>query len=142
MIYHHNEDVNLNLKNKLLIRKWIKECIINEQKKMGDINLIYCSDEYLLKLNISALQHDYYTDIITFDYTEAEVISGDLFISIDRVEDNAKKFNINFQRELYRVMIHGVLHLCGYKDKSTSDEKLMQSKEDHYLMKLSDSISI
>jgi len=133
MIYHHSEDVTFSPKDKLSLRKWIGNAITHEGKTVGDLNYIYCSDEYLLELNRSSLDHDYYTDIITFDYVEGSVISGDLFISIDRVKDNAIDNNVSFEQELYRVMIHGVMHLCGYGDKTDKEEKTMRSKEDFYL---------
>ncbi len=135
MIYHHKEDVSFSPKNKLSLRKWITNAINNEGKKCGEISYIYCSDNYILELNKSSLNHDYYTDIITFDYVEDGVISGDLFISIDRVKDNAKTQGVSFEDELHRVMIHGVLHLCGYGDKSDQEEKQMRNKEDYYLNK-------
>lgn len=100
-----------------------------EKHRLGDINYIFCSDEELLEINIRHLNHSTYTDIITFDYTEGNKISSDIFISIDRVEENAKKFKVSFEEELHRVMIHGILHLCGYKDKSKADAELMRKKE-------------
>ncbi len=133
MIYYHNEDVSFQLKNKLLLRDWIKITAQQESKIVGDINYIFVSDEYLLKLNNEALNHDFYTDIITFDYCENNRISGDLFISVDRVKENAELLHTTFIDELHRVMIHGVLHLCGYGDKSSKEEKLMRSKEEYYL---------
>lgn len=107
--------------------------IRNEGKSIGDITVVFCSDEYLLQINREHLDHDYYTDIITFDYCFQNLISGDLFISLDRVEENAKYFNTTFSNELSRVIFHGVLHLCGYKDKSEEDEQLMRNKEQYYL---------
>jgi rRNA maturation RNase YbeY len=136
MIYYHAEDVKINIKNKLKTRQWINSTITSEGKTLGDINYIFCSDEYLLKVNQDALDHDYYTDIITFDYCEANIISGDLFISIDRVKDNAEQLKETFEREISRVMIHGVLHLCGYGDKSEAEEKLMRKKEHDNINKL------
>jgi rRNA maturation RNase YbeY len=133
MIYYHNEDVSFQLKNKRLLRDWIKITAENESKIVGDINYIFVSDEYLLKLNNEALNHDFYTDIITFDYCENNRISGDLFISVDRVKENAELLHTSLIDELHRVMIHGVLHLCGYGDKSSKEEKLMRSKEEYYL---------
>ncbi|CAG5076265.1 rRNA maturation RNase YbeY [Parvicella tangerina] len=133
MIYYHQEDIAFDVKNKLSLRKWINEAIKAEGKTPSAITYIFCSDQYLLELNRSALNHDYYTDIITFDYCEENIVSGDLFISIERVEDNANKLGVTFLDELHRVMIHGVLHLCGYKDKSKKDEELMREKEDYYL---------
>lgn len=133
MIFHHKEDVSFLPKNKIALRKWIVNSIKHEGKADGDINFIFCSDEYLLELNKSSLNHDYYTDIITFDYCEGQEVSGDLFISIDRVKENAKEMKLTFEEELHRVMIHGVLHLCGYKDKTKKDAETMRSKEDFYL---------
>lgn len=133
MIFHHKEDVSFLPKNKLALRNWINSSIIKEGKNPNDINFIYCSDEYLLELNKSSLNHDYYTDIITFDYCEGKEVSGDLFISIDRVRENAKEMNLTFEDELHRVMIHGVLHLCGYKDKTKKDAETMREKENFYL---------
>lgn len=115
---------------------WLSKVTALEQKEMGDITLIFCSDEYLLNVNREYLDHDYYTDIITFDYTEDNIVSGDLFISLDRVVDNAQIHTVDFINELNRVVIHGVLHLCGYKDKSEEDEKLMRSKENQMLQLL------
>ena len=114
---------------------WLEQVVLSEGFELGDINLIFCSDEALLKMNIDFLQHDYYTDIITFDYCEDGVVSGDLFISIDRVVDNSVELNTSYDSELKRVCVHGVLHLCGYKDKSDADEKEMRLKEDFYLQK-------
>ncbi len=112
---------------------WLSDCCVTEGKSLEEVNLIFCSDEYLLQKNIEFLQHDYYTDIITFDYCQADLIMGDLFISKDRVIDNAQTNGVSFDNELNRVIVHGVLHLCGYKDKSVDEEKLMRSKEDFYL---------
>jgi rRNA maturation RNase YbeY len=113
----------------------IKDLVKSENKFAGDISVIFCSDEHLLQMNRDYLEHDYYTDIITFDYTELNIISGDLFISYDRVLDNANTFAVTIYNELCRVVFHGVLHLCGYKDKSEEDEKLMRAKEAEYLDK-------
>lgn len=115
---------------------WLSKVTVIEKKEMGDITLIFCSDEYLLKINQEYLDHDYYTDIITFDYSEDNVVSGDLFISVDRVAENAQINKVDFMNEFNRVIVHGVLHLCGYKDKSEEDEKLMRSKENEMLQLL------
>jgi rRNA maturation RNase YbeY len=109
--------------------------IENEKKQPGEISVIFCSDEYLLKINEQYLNHNYYTDIVTFDYVENSVISGDLFISLDRIKENSAQFNVAFKEELYRVILHGVLHLVGYKDKTATEKKLMRGKEDFYLKK-------
>ena len=118
---------------KSVLKKHIISLINNELKKPGSITIVFCSDNYLLEMNKKYLEHDYFTDIITFDYVENDVISGDLFISIDRVKDNAEKFNATFLNELMRVVFHGVLHLAGFKDKTTPDQQLMREKENFYL---------
>lgn len=128
-----NYETEFALDNEGAISKWISDVIKSEGKKEGEINYIFCDDEYLLQINQEHLQHDYYTDIISFDYTIGNEISGDLFISIDRVKDNAVEFNADFEDELKRVLVHGVLHCCGFKDKSEADELLMRSKEDEKL---------
>lgn len=112
---------------------WIGEVVQNEKHELGDITYILCSDDYLLDVNRKFLDHDYYTDIITFDYSEDSRISGDLFISIDRVKENANELGLTFDEEFKRVCIHGVLHLCGYGDKSSEEEFLMRQKEDQAL---------
>ena len=112
---------------------WLEELIKNESKKLGTINYIFCDDEYLLQVNKDYLQHDYYTDIITFDYVKGKTISSDIFVSLQRISDNANQLNKSFDNELHRVLAHGILHLCGYKDKTEDEEKLMRNKEDFYL---------
>ncbi len=130
-----NEGIDFKLNQKLLLKDWIYTVITNENKIKGSINFIFCNDSYLSKINKQFLNHDTYTDIITFDYTTdyKGKISGDIFISIDRVAENAEKLNISFTNELHRVMIHGVLHLLGYKDKTKSQKTLMRQKEDNCL---------
>lgn len=120
------------------ISEWLENLITSENKKLGEINYIFCDDEYLLKVNQDYLQHDYYTDIITFDYVKGKTISGDIFISLPRISDNASTLSKDFDEEFRRVLAHGVLHLCGYKDKSEEEEKEMRSKEDFYLEKFRD----
>ncbi len=115
------------------LQKLVRALIQNEEKKFGDISVIFCSDEYLLKINEQYLGHNYYTDIVTFDYVENSVISGDLFVSVDRVAENAEKYGNPFIEELHRVVIHGVLHLVGYKDKTIEEQSLMREKENFYL---------
>lgn len=115
------------------ISDWLEHLITSENKKPGEINYIFCDDEYLLKVNQDYLQHDYYTDIITFDYVKGKTISGDIFISLPRISDNASLLSKDFNEEFRRVLAHGILHLCGYKDKSEEEEKEMRSKEDFYL---------
>lgn len=117
------------------VTSWIEELIEEEEKKLGDITYIFCDDEYLLEINKQYLQHDYYTDIITFDYVKGKIISGDIFVSLQRISDNSSTLAIPFEKELLRVTAHGVLHLCGYKDKKQEEEKLMRSKENYYLEK-------
>tara|TARA_B100001758_G_scaffold61906_1_gene51451 strand:+ start:21 stop:434 length:414 start_codon:yes stop_codon:yes gene_type:complete len=112
---------------------FITPLLISEKKTEGDIVLIFCSDQYLLEINKKHLNHDYYTDIITFDYCVEKIVSGDLYISIDRVKENSKIFNESFINELNRVVIHGVLHLCGYNDKTEADQKIMRNLENKYL---------
>ena len=129
-----NEDTTFKPKKKGKIREWIKETATSEGKTTNDLNFVFCSDLYLLTINKQYLDHDTYTDIITFDNSEQRhVLSGDVFISIDRVRDNAAAYGVAETEELHRVIIHGVLHLCGYRDKSNTDIKLMREKEDFYL---------
>jgi probable rRNA maturation factor len=125
-----NYETDFLLENDSLFVDWILKTIESEEKTAGEVNYIFCDDAYLLEMNIKHLQHDTLTDIITFDYTLGNLISGDIFISIERVIDNAKDFEVSFDEELKRVMVHGILHLCGYKDKSEADELLMRAKED------------
>lgn len=132
-IHYCSEDVSSPKIAKRKITNWIKETILSEGKILGDISFIFCSDNYLLEVNRKFLNHDYFTDIITFDYVENDIISGDIFISCDRVAENALEFKAGFDNELLRIIIHGVLHLLGYKDKIRKDKKLMTQKEDFYL---------
>lgn len=121
------------VKQKIHIRKWVESAIKKEKKNVGDISFNFCSDDYLLSINKEHLNHDYYTDIITFDFCENNLVSGDIYISTDRVKDNAKTEKKSISNELHRVIIHGILHLCGYKDKKPADARLMREKEDFYL---------
>lgn len=114
-------------------KTWLSSVILAEEKEMGEINFIFCDDAYLHKLNVEFLNHDTLTDVISFDYTSGDVISGDVYISVERVEDNAADFETSFKDELCRVMVHGVLHYCGYKDKSEDEAKEMRAKENLYL---------
>ena len=132
MIHFFTEDVDYTLKGKAKIKTWLAEIVKTEGKKTGDVNIIFCSDEHLLGINKQYLNHDYYTDIITFNYN-TEKINGDLFISIDRVEENAKTNNVSRETEVLRVMAHGVLHLLGYKDKTEIEIKEIREKENFYL---------
>lgn len=126
-------EVTYPLRNKRKIYDWIQTVIYNESKAPADISVILCTDEYLLEMNKKYLAHDYYTDIITFDYSEDKMVCGELFISVDRVKDNAEKEKVSIEKELMRVIIHGVLHLCGYGDKTKKQKETMRKKEDEAL---------
>jgi rRNA maturation RNase YbeY len=133
-ICFYTEDVKIPAFPKLKVKRWFKHVIQSKGFVPGNISIIFCSDEHLLSLNKQYLAHDYYTDIITFDYTEDNVVSGDLFISIDRIAENAVLENVLFENELLRVMIHGILHLMGYKDKLPSEAVTMKLGEDESLV--------
>lgn len=124
------ENINFNLKDKTKVKKWISDIIKAQSKKVGDIGYLFCDDAYLINVNQSYLNHDTYTDIITFDYVEGDVVSGDIMISVERVKENAAIFNTSFDQELHRVIIHGVLHLLGQADKSESEAAEMRKKEE------------
>jgi len=115
--------------------QWLQSIIESEGKKLGEITYILCNDEYLLSINQQYLQHDFYTDIITFDYCKGKTISGDIFLSLQRVFDNSSLLKTNEEEEINRVLAHGILHLCGYKDKSEQEQKQMREKENFYLKK-------
>jgi probable rRNA maturation factor len=121
-----------------VLNKWITNTIISEGFELGEINIINCSDNYLLEVNKEQLQHNYFTDVITFDFVVGEMISGDIYISEDRIKENAHDFGVTEIQEFLRVIIHGVLHLCGYKDGTESEKKEMREKEDFYLKEISD----
>jgi probable rRNA maturation factor len=133
MISFSTAEIEFNLKNKLKVKAWVKYILEAEKKVAGDITYIFCNDDFLGSMNEKYLKHDTLTDIITFDYSEKGILSGDIFISIERVKENAESFKTGFDAELGRVMAHGVLHLSGYKDKTAADKKEMRSKEDFYL---------
>jgi len=133
MIAFFNENVEFQLLNSKQIKNWISIVIKRHKKKVGDINFIFCSDKYLLQINIDYLKHNYFTDIITFNYNESHYISSDIFISIDTVMYNAKEYNVPFEHELKRVMVHGILHLLGFDDKTSSQQIEMSQKEDEAL---------
>jgi probable rRNA maturation factor len=136
-IYFFNEESSFKLKSLSQTRNWIKEAIESENYTLKSINFIFCSDNYLLKINQQYLNHDTYTDIITFDNSEIHnQIESDIFISIERVKENSKAYKTTLNTELHRIMIHGILHLLGYKDKSTKDKELMTAKENEYLVRL------
>lgn len=145
MISFHTEEIKFTLKNKTILKKWIISVIKKKRRKAGDLNFIFCSDDHLLGINKQYLHHDTYTDIITFDYSKEDLkmpVSGDIFISIDRVAENSKKFGKTFENELHRVIIHGTLHLLGYNDKTKAAKEEMTKEEDKALKKLfSDSAS-
>ena len=130
MIYFNDLDSSCRVKNRKLVKRWLSGVISSSGKKLGDISVILCSDNYLLDVNNQYLDHNYYTDIITFDYTEKDIVGGDLFISYDRVKENAKQEGVLIQHELRRVMVHGVLHLLGLKDKTKTEAKTMRAAED------------
>ncbi|MFV0365018.1 MAG: rRNA maturation RNase YbeY [Mangrovibacterium sp.] len=134
-ILFHIEDVKKFPLERRNIKAWVKKAIEEEKHKLADVNFIFCSDEYLLDVNRQYLEHDYYTDIITFDYVEDGKVSGDIFISCDRVVENANTFQVGFDVEMRRMLIHGILHLLGYKDKELKEKELMTKKEDYYLAK-------
>jgi probable rRNA maturation factor len=125
-----NYETDFNLDNETAFSDWLSAVIVSENKNEGEINYIFCDDEYLHKINVEYLDHDTLTDIISFDYSVGNELNGDIFVSVERVEDNAKDFNVSFEEELKRVLAHGILHYCGYKDKTDADAELMRSKED------------
>ena len=125
-----NYESDFSLEQEEIYASWIENIIESENKILGEISYIFCDDDFLHNINMQYLNHDTLTDIISFDYTEGDVISGDIFISVERVEDNANDFNVSFDEELKRDLAHGILHYCGYKDKSDSDALLMRAKEE------------
>ena len=131
-----NYETEFLLDNEDVFSGWVSKAIFSEGFKLEEINYVFCDDEYMHKLNVEFLNHDTLTDIISFDYSVGKIIQGDIFISVERVEDNAKDFGVSFEEELRRVIIHGVLHYCGYKDKTDVGAKLMRNKENHYLKQL------
>ena len=124
-----NYETSFKLTNEIQIATWISEVILSENKKEGEINYIFCDDNYLLNLNNQYLNHDTLTDIISFDYSVGNELHGDIFISVERVEENAVDFSVGFEEELKRVLVHGILHYCGYKDKTEEQEQEMRQKE-------------
>ena len=128
-----NYENDFKLPNEVLISEWIASVIKAENCKEDEINYIFCNDDYLHRLNVDFLDHDTLTDIISFDYSVGKTLQGDVFISTERVADNAKDFKVSFKAELHRVLVHGILHYCGYKDKTEADAKLMREKENFYL---------
>lgn len=139
MIGFHSQDIPFTIKNKTLLKRWISSTIEKKKRTVGQLNFVFCSDAFLLSMNKQYLQHDTYTDIITFDYSsedKALPVSGDIYISIDRVKENAVKFTKTFENELHRVIIHGTLHLLGYKDKTKAAKEEMRRQEDGCLKEL------
>ena len=136
MINYFSETEEFSLEETQVFSDWLSACAEKEGYEIEDINYIFCDDEYLLEINRKHLNHDYYTDIITFDYCDDKLISADLFISVDRVADNAFEFNTDFETELCRVMVHGLLHMMGYNDKSEEQQLEMRQKEDECLSSL------
>lgn len=133
MIRYFTEDIRFQYKGKRLTSNWLKKVAEQEEKRIGEVGIIFCSDPYLLGINWEYLGHEYYTDIITFDYCEGKLLSGDLFISIDTVRDNAAFYGTSFDNELHRVIVHGLLHLIGYDDHSDADTAAMRAAEDRAL---------
>ena len=133
MIRYFQEDIRFDLKQKMQNNRWLKMVAGSEMRRIGAVNIIFCSDNYILDVNMRYLQHDYFTDIITFDYCEGNILSGDLFISVDSVRENAVLYGAEFDEELNRVMVHGLLHLIGYDDHTEEEQKTMREKEDYYL---------
>lgn len=133
MISYHFEDTDFAFKGKAKNNLWLKMVAESEIRRIGDISIIFCSDNYILDINQRYLSHDYFTDIITFDYCEGDRLSGDLFISVDSVRENAAEYGTEFSEELNRVIVHGILHLIGYDDHTEEDIAVMRSKENYYL---------
>ena len=133
MVSYYTQDIDFKFKNKAANNQWLKVVAESEIRRLGQISIIFCSDNYILDINMKYLQHDYFTDIITFDYCKGDKLSGDLFISIDSVRENARLYDVDFQEELYRVIVHGVLHLIGYDDHTKAQKAQMKDKEDYYL---------
>ncbi len=133
-----NEDVDLPVFKRRKISNWLKFVVTSQSKKIGNICFVFCSDNYLLEINKRYLNHDYFTDIITFDYVENNLVSGDIFVSLDRVLENSSDYNVSYNNELFRILIHGVLHLLGFNDKLEDDKVIMTEKEDFYLKMLID----
>ena len=133
MVSYYTQDIDFTFKHKAANNQWLKVVAESEIRRLGQISIIFCSDNYILDINMKYLQHDYFTDIITFDYCKGDKLSGDLFISIDSVRENARLYDVDFQGELYRVIVHGLLHLIGYDDHTKAQKAQMRAKEDYYL---------
>ena len=133
-IHFHEKEVTAGIKNKNLLKKWLKDLIVQEHARTGNISIIFTSDSHVLELNKNFLSRDYLTDIISFDCSDGQEVAGDLFISITRVKANSESFNVTFKMELKRVIVHGILHLLGYGDSNAKEKTLMQQMEDRYLL--------
>ena len=133
LLFNERKNDLFSFISKKSLKEFLKKLASNEDKQLKDISVVFTDDDYLLEVNKQYLNHDYYTDVITFDYSSDPYVSGDIMISLDRVKDNAEALKVSFEDELYRVVFHGLLHLCGYKDKSDTDERLMRTKENFYL---------
>lgn len=133
MISYFFQDVDFKFNKRKLNNQWLRMVAESEIRRIGDVNIIFCSDNYILDINLKYLRHDYFTDIITFDYCEKNILSGDLFISIDSVRENSVLYNSDFDDELHRVIVHGILHLIGYDDLTDEEQNIMRQKENYYL---------
>lgn len=133
-----NYETDFKLENETRFADWLSGVIRSENAEEGEINYIFCTDEYLLDINVEFLKHDTYTDIISFDYSVGKQLHGDIFISVERVTENAETFGVDFQMELRRVMVHGILHYCGYKDKTPNEQLEMRNKENYYIASFSE----
>ncbi|HAC21476.1 MAG TPA: rRNA maturation RNase YbeY [Porphyromonadaceae bacterium] len=141
-VSYYAEDIKMPSLKRRETTKWIREVAALHHMKVGDVAYIFCSDEKILEVNKEYLQHDYYTDIITFDYTEDGVVNGDVFISLDTVKSNAEEFGVTFDQELHRIIIHGILHLCGIDDKGPGERENMTAKENEALALLNNTASL
>lgn len=137
-ITYQNQNLTFTLRDKTRLKAWIDKIILSEKKIRGQINFVFTTDEDLYRINVEFLNHSTYTDIITFDSCEGKLVNGDIIISVERVRENAQRFEVSFENELHRVMIHGVLHLCGYKDKTKKEEETMRKLESRALRLLAD----
>ncbi|MFL2579144.1 MAG: rRNA maturation RNase YbeY [Parvicellaceae bacterium] len=131
-VFFHKENVSFSINEELVV-KWLDESVRSLGFVIGELSFIFCSDEYLKEINIKYLNHDFFTDVITFDYSKEKLLFGDVYVSTDRVKENAKTYSSSFNKELFRVIIHGVLHLCGFNDKTKKEKTLIRSKENEAL---------
>ncbi|MDB9989865.1 rRNA maturation RNase YbeY [Flavobacteriales bacterium] len=131
-IFFHSENVSFSINEKMVV-KWLKKSVNSLGFTIGELSFIFCSDEYIKKINIKYLTHHFFTDVITFDYSKEKLLFGDVYISIERVKENSKTYKTSFNEEMFRVIIHGVLHLCGFDDKTKEEKSLMRSKENDFL---------